>query len=124
MVDEFIPMSSIGSNRREPMEFEWTNFAGFTTLQIFAEIQNMMTETQCEPKQFPGRIKFMSVYNDIVWGAKGNREACIANSHMVADYARKFARVIGRFLGPDRKRSGMELIHTNRMENGTMSLRS
>ena len=23
----------------EPMEFEWTNFPGFTTLQILAEIQ-------------------------------------------------------------------------------------
>ena len=28
----------------EPMEFELTNFPGYTTLQIFAEIQNMMTE--------------------------------------------------------------------------------
>ena len=33
-------------------------------------------------------------------------------------------QVIGRFLGPDRKRSGEDLIHTNRTENGTMSLRS
>ena len=32
----------------EPMEFEWTIFPGFTTLQILAEIQNMMTELQCE----------------------------------------------------------------------------
>ena len=35
----------------EPMEFEWTNFPGFTTLEILAEIQNMMTETKCEPEQ-------------------------------------------------------------------------
>ena len=28
----------------EPMEFEWQNFAGFTTLQILAEIQKMMGE--------------------------------------------------------------------------------
>ena len=27
-----------------------------------------MTETQCEPEQFQGRIIFMSMYNDIAWG--------------------------------------------------------
>ena len=52
---------------REPMEFEWKHFPGFTTLEILAEIQNMMTDIQCEPEQFPGRIIFMSMYNDIVW---------------------------------------------------------
>ena len=31
-------------------------------------------------------------------------------------------QAIGRVLGPDRKRSGMELTHTNRRGNGTMSL--
>ena len=30
----------------------------------------MMTEIQCEPEQFTGRIIFMSKYNDIVWGEK------------------------------------------------------
>ena len=43
----------------EPTEFERTTFPGFTTLQILAEIQNMMTETQCEPEQFQGMIIFM-----------------------------------------------------------------
>ena len=36
----------------EPMEFEWTNFPGFTTLGILAEIQKMMVESKCEPEQF------------------------------------------------------------------------
>ena len=49
------------------MELEWKNFPGFTALQILAEVQNMMTETRCEPEQFQGRIIFMSVYNDIAW---------------------------------------------------------
>ena len=56
----------------KPMEFEWTVFPGFSTLQIHAEIQNMMTEIQCEPEQFRGRIIVMSMYNDIVWGGKGH----------------------------------------------------
>ena len=36
-------------------------FLGLTTLQTLPEIQNVMTETQCELEQLPGRIK------DIVW---------------------------------------------------------
>ena len=60
----------------------------------------MMTEMKCEPEQFQGRIIFMSMYNDIVQGGKGNREACVAISLMVADYARKFAPRHWSFLGP------------------------
>ena len=63
----------------EPMEFEWTTFPGFTTLQIHSEIQNTMTETQCELEQCRGRIILMSMYNDIVWRQEGNDEICIAN---------------------------------------------
>ena len=64
----------------EAMELAWKKFPRFTTLQTLAEIQNMMTELQCEPEQSPGRIIFMSVYNDSVWGEKGNKEMCTANS--------------------------------------------
>ena len=49
----------------EPMEFEWTNFPGFTTLGILKEIQKMMAELKCKPEQFQGRILFMSMVNDI-----------------------------------------------------------
>ena len=45
----------------EPMEFEWTNFQGFTTLGILDEIQKIMTESKCEPEHFQGRIIFMSM---------------------------------------------------------------
>ena len=58
-VYEFICCRELDRIDREPMEFEWKNFPGFATLQILAEIQNMMTEIQCEPEQFPGRIIFM-----------------------------------------------------------------
>ena len=49
----------------EPMEFEWKNFPGFTTLKILHEVQKMMTESKCEPEQFKGRIIFMSVYKTL-----------------------------------------------------------
>ena len=63
----------------ESMEFEWTIFQGFTTLQILAEIQNMMTEIKREPEQFHERSIFMSMNNDNVWEENGNKELCIAN---------------------------------------------
>ena len=53
----------------EPKEFELIIFQGFTTLQILAEIQNMMTEIKCEPEQFQERLIFMSTY--IEWGERG-----------------------------------------------------
>ena len=57
----------------EPVEFDWTIFPGFTALQTLVEVQNMMTEIECEPEQFPGRIIFMSMYSDIAWGEKRKR---------------------------------------------------
>ena len=59
----------------------------------------MMTEKQFEPEQFLGRIIFTSMYNDIVWGEKGNTDLCTANSQIVAEYARKFAHGHWSFLG-------------------------
>ena len=97
------------------MELEWKNFAGFTTLQILAEIQNMMTEVQCELEQFPGRIIFMSMYNDIVWGEKGNKEVRIANSENVAEYPRRFVHGHWSILGPgsEKKRYGTQTYKPN-----------
>ena len=51
----------------EPMELEWKIFPGFTTVGTLEDIQKYMTELQCEPEQFKGRIIFQSMYNDIVW---------------------------------------------------------
>ena len=59
-----------------------------------------MTDLQCEPEHFKDRIIFMSMYNDIVWHAKRNKEPCEYNSQTVADYARKFTRGHWSFLGP------------------------
>ena len=50
----------------EPMEFEWNIFPRFTTLQLVHEVQKFMSK-MCEPEQFPGRIIFLSMLNDIIW---------------------------------------------------------
>ena len=41
----------------------------------------------------------MSMYNDIAWRQEGNEEMCVANSKIVADYARRFAHGHWSFLG-------------------------
>ena len=70
------------------------HFPGLTTLHILAEIQNMMTETQCEPEHFPGRFIFMSCTTTLY-----GEELCIATSQIVADYLRKFAHGHWSFVG-------------------------
>ena len=62
------------------MKFEWKIFPGFTTAGILNEIQKLMTESQCDPADFKGRIIFTSMFNDIVWDAKANEELCENNS--------------------------------------------
>ena len=62
------------------MEFEWNIFPGFAALQILAEIQKMMDEMQCEPKQFTGRIIFMYRNKE--------KKSCMTNSKTVAGYAK------------------------------------
>ena len=90
----------------KPMELECT-ISQDSLHCILAEIQNMMTEIQCELDQFHGRIIFMSMYNDIVW--------CIAKSLNVAEYARRFAHRNWSFLmlGSEKKRYGTHTYKPN-----------
>ena len=105
-----------------PTEFEWKIFPGCTTLCILEEIQNFITELQCEPEQFKDRIIFMSMYNDIVRGERGNTEKCEKISVIVANYARRFRSDVGHFWDLNQRRNGTELILINEMEIGTRLL--
>ena len=49
---------------------------------------------------FKGRTIFMSMFNDIVWEARGNEGLCENNSKGVAEYARQFFRGHFSFLEP------------------------
>ena len=81
-----------------PTEFEW--FPGITTLGLLEKIQSLMRDLQCEPEHFKGRIIFMSMYNDMTWQEKGNKETCEYNSKTIADSVRKVPRGRWSFLGP------------------------
>ena len=63
----------------QPIEFEWKIFPGFITVGMLNEIQQMMGNFKCEPENFTSKIIFMSMFNDIVWDAKGNDDLCVYN---------------------------------------------
>ena len=69
-------------------------------VRVLTQIQEFMKELKCDPEQFNERIIFMSMFNDIVWGAQGNEEKCKSNVHEVADSVRRFLRGHWSFLGP------------------------
>ena len=53
-----------------------------------------------EDTNFTDRIIFMSMNNDIQWGARRNPERCECNSQTVANCSRRFLRGHWSFLGP------------------------
>ena len=59
-----------------PTEFEWKIFPGIMTLGLLEKTHSLVRDLQCEPEHFKDRIIFMSMHNDIEWGAKGNKERC------------------------------------------------
>ena len=49
---------------------------------------------------FTGRIIFMSMFNDILWGSKDDNKECEANAQIVSLYSKKFGEGQWSFLGP------------------------
>ena len=90
------------------MEFEWKIFPGLTTIGILNQIQQMMGKLQCESETFTGRIIFMSMFNDIVWDAKGKDELCVNNSKTIKEHAERFPRGHWSFLGPGSEKKWYE----------------
>ena len=74
-----------------PTEFEWNVFPGFATLGLFEKTESLMRDLQCETEK-THRITFMSMYNDVAWGEKGNTETCEYNSQTFVEYARRVPR--------------------------------
>ena len=86
----------------EPMEFEFSIFPGFSILEILAEIQKMMTDIKCEPVQFQGCRTTLN--GDTKWTEKPVVRKLLWFRSMLW----KLRKDIGRFLGPEQKRSGTE----------------
>ena len=95
-----------------PTEFEWKKyFPGIPVLGLLEKIPKLLTDLQCEPEHFTGRIIFMSMFNDIVWDAQRNKEQCEHKSQTVANYAREFRRGHWSFLGPGPEKEMVRNLH-------------
>ena len=92
----------------EPMEFEWNIFRGFTTLQLISKVQEFMTKMG-DPSQFKGRIIFMSMFNDIIWGLKIMNRNVLLMPHLCL-YLQKDSHLdVGHSSDLDQKRGGIPL---------------
>ena len=61
----------------EPIEFEWKNFPGFTTLQLSHKVQELLLRLSGTPEKFTGGIIFMSMLNNISWDQRTTRKNAI-----------------------------------------------
>ena len=84
----------------EPTEFEWNIFPGFTTLQLYGKVTDLLSRLGETPESFTGRILFLSMFNDISCDKKDNEEECMANAKVVSIYAKKFGIGQWSFIGP------------------------
>ena len=84
----------------EPTEFEWNILPGFDTLQLYGKVKDLLRRLGETPEHFTKRILFMSMFNDISCGTKGNEEECLANAKVVSILAKKFGIGQWSFIGP------------------------
>ena len=62
--------------------------------------QELLLRLSVSPEKFPGRIVFMSMFNDISWGSKDNEKECKSNAQLVSLFAKRFGAGQWSFLGP------------------------
>ena len=69
-------------------------------MQLSQEVQELLLRLSETPEKFPGRIIFMSMFNDISWASKDNKKECESNAQLVSLFARRFGAGHWSFLGP------------------------
>ena len=84
----------------ESTEFEWNIFPGFTTLQLFDKISDLLSSMGQTPESFTGRILFMSMFNDIFCDRYDNKDECLRNANIVKTFAGRFGIGQWSFIGP------------------------
>ena len=73
----------------ESTESEWNIFPGFTTLQLWGKISELLSFMGQTPESFTGRILFMSMFNDISCDRKDNKDECIGQWSFVGPGSEK-----------------------------------
>ena len=104
----------------EPMEFEWNIFPGFNTLQLSEEVKRLLFRLQETLENFTGRILFMSMFNDISCGSRGNVKECESNANLVSLSAKRFGAGQWSFIFLVLKRSGILSVKIVHKDSGTI----
>ena len=73
----------------ESTEFEWNIFPGFTTLQLFGKVSDLLSDLGQTPETFTGRI-LLCQCSMTSFFTKGNKDKCLANAETVKVLARRF----------------------------------
>ena len=84
----------------EPIEFEWKNFPGFSTLQIVQKIQDDLRERTPNGKKSQTGSCACQCSTTSIGQKKGNDGICVSNSEKVKEYAKRFSQGHWTFLGP------------------------
>ena len=89
----------------EPMKIRVEYCKGFTTLQLVHEVQEFVSKMCKQPEEFAGRIIFMSMFNDISWRSKDNKQECESSAQLFSLYAKRFGagRCSFLWLGSEKK---------------------
>ena len=104
------------------MEFEWSIFPGFTTLQLCDKVNDLLSDLGGTPETFTGIILFMSMFNDISCEKKDNEEECLANAKVVSKYMqRSLVQDNGHLLVQVQRRNGILWKRTAHKEFGITS---
>ena len=93
----------------EPIEFEWTNFPGFSSFFFFA--RSRTTWTQRTSSQKTSRTGSSSCPCSMTLYGKKIDENCISNAEEVRNYAMKFFPGHWTFLGPGSEEKGCGDFH-------------
>ena len=89
-----------GDVKGESTEFERNIFPGFTSLQLFDRISNLLSSSGQSPETFTGRILFMSMFNDISCDRHDNKVECLKNAEFMKTFAKRFGIGQWSFIGP------------------------
>ena len=95
VVDEFHGIDG------EAIEFEWNILPRiyYHIADSLQQIQDNLQSENIETEQFPDKIIFMSMFNDIDWAKRNIGETCASNSEKVKSYAQKFSARSLTFIG-------------------------
>ena len=101
------------------MEFEWTIFPGFTTLQLCNKVQEFLSKMSEKTRRINrDGSSSCRCFNDISWRSQDNEQECELSAKLVSISARRFSPARWSFLGLGSEWKWYSTHDSNHKENG------